>query len=381
MINITDAFKCSGCHSCVNICPKKCIDMASDSEGFLYPKVNSSLCINCGLCEKACPIINSFDGNDNSSAFAAVNKNDIIRLESSSGGIFTLLAENVLEKGGVVFGAAFTDDFKEVTHIAVTDKEHLYKLRGSKYLQSRIGDTYKQAEDYLKKGICVYFSGTPCQIAGLHSYLGKEYQNLYTQDLICHGVPSPFVWKRYLELREQGARSRASNVFFRQKNNSWKNYDLCIEFENGAKYEKCASQDTYMRGFLFNLYLRPSCYACGFKSVNRCADITLADFWGIQNIMPDIDDDKGISLVVTHSKKGNELLKQIARNIILKEVSLDSAIKYNPSMVSSAKPNGKRKKFFKKKSNIPIDVLIDSYLKVSVYKKVFRKIKRYIKGK
>lgn len=381
MINITDAFKCSGCHSCVNICPKKCIDMTADSEGFLYPKVNSSLCINCGLCERACPIINSFDGNDNSSAFAAVNKNDKIRLESSSGGIFTLLAENVLEKGGVVFGAAFTDDFKEVTHIAVIDKEHLYKLRGSKYLQSKIGDTYKQAEDYLKKGICVYFSGTPCQIAGLYSFLGKEYNNLYTQDIICHGVPSPLVWQRYLELRERKAQSKAQNVFFRRKNTSWKNYNFCIEFENGAKYEKCASQDTYMRGFLFNLYLRPSCYACGFKSVNRHSDITLADFWGIQNIMPDIDDDKGTNLLIVHSKKGNELLQQIEQSVITKEVSLNSAIKYNPSMIYSSNIHSKRKRFFKKNSNSLIDTLIESCLKVSIYKRTLRKIKRYIKGK
>lgn len=381
MINITDVSKCSGCHSCVAVCPKNCIDMIVDSEGFLYPKVNSSLCINCGLCEKACPIINSFDRNDNPSAFAAVNKNDKIRLRSSSGGIFTLLAENVLEKGGVVFGAAFADDFKEVVHIAVTDKEHLYKLRGSKYLQSKIGDTYKQAQDYLNKGVCVYFSGTPCQIAGLYSYLGKEYQNLYTQDLICHGVPSPLVWKRYLELREQGARSRASNVFFRQKNNSWKNYDLCIEFENGTKYEKCGSQDIFMRGFLSNLYLRPSCYVCGFKSVNRCADITLADFWGVQNILPKIDDDKGTSLVIVHSQKGMGLLKQIQSDIVIEETDLDLAVKHNPSMIYSSNLNYKREKFFKKKSNLSIDILINSCLRVSIFKRVFRKIKRYIKGK
>lgn len=379
MIDITDAFKCSGCYACASICPQKCIYMVTDSEGFLYPQINSSLCTDCKMCERVCPIINAPNKNDIPSSFAAINKNDEIRTQSSSGGIFTLLAEKILEEGGVVFGASFTDDFKEVTHIAVTDKEHLYKLRGSKYLQSKIGDTYKQAEDYLKKGICVYFSGTPCQISGLYSYLGKKYENLYTQDLICHGVPSPLVWQEYLELLEQKVKAKAQNVFFRHKNNSWKNYDLCIEFVSGAKYEKCVYQDAYMRGFLFNLYLRPSCYMCGFKSVNRCADITLADFWGVQNIMPDIDDDKGTSLVICHSDKGVRMLENCGNCIITETVDIDSALVYNPSMLLSAVPHKNRKKFFSGLSTGKIDKLITSCVKTPFYKRILGRFKFVVK--
>lgn len=260
MIIIDDKTNCSGCHACANACPKNCISMVSDEEGFWYPQVNKEKCIDCGLCEKVCPIIHKWQPDDSrkTTAIAAINLNEEIRLESSSGGIFTLKAEKIIDQGGVVFGAAFSDDFKSVRHICVDNKADLEKLRGSKYVQSKISDTYKHAKEYLDSGRKVLFSGTPCQIGGLYSYLRKPYENLLTQDIICHGVPSPMVWEKYVEKCERKAASEMQRVFFRHKKYGWKSYSMAMEFTNHTKYIRTLLEDPYMRLFLSNSCLRPS---------------------------------------------------------------------------------------------------------------------------
>ena len=280
MIIIDDKTKCSGCHACANACPKNCISMVSDEEGFWYPQVNKEKCIDCGLCEKVCPIIHKWQSDDSltTTAMAAINLNEEIRLKSSSGGIFTLIAEKIIDQGGVVFGAAFSDDFKSVQHICVDNIADLDKLRGSKYVQSKIGDTYKQAKEYLDSGRKVLFSGTPCQIGGLYSYLRKPYENLLTQDIICHGVPSPMVWEKYVEEHERKISSKANKVTFRNKKNGWKAYSVFIGFENRKQYLKEHSADMYIKAFLSDICLRPSCFDCQFKGIKRHADITLTDF-------------------------------------------------------------------------------------------------------
>ena len=234
MIEIENKTKCSGCHACANACPKNCISMTSDEEGFWYPQVDKSKCIDCGLCEKICPIIHKWqpDNSRTTTAMAAINTNEEIRLKSSSGGLFTLIAENIIDQGGVVFGAAFTDDFKSVRHICVDNIADLDKLRGSKYVQSKIGDTYKQAKEYLDSGRKVLFTGTPCQLGGLYSYLRKPYENLFTQDIICHGVPSPMVWERYVDFREKKSASSTQRMFFRHKKYGWKTFAVLFEFSN-----------------------------------------------------------------------------------------------------------------------------------------------------
>ncbi len=380
MIKITDISQCSGCFACASACPQNCISMISDNEGFLYPNIDVSHCVNCDLCVKACPIINKKnETNVAVSAYAAINNDEGIRGESSSGGIFTYLAEQIIKKGGIVFGAAFSEDFKYVKHISVSEINELFKLRGSKYLQSRIGNTYKEAEAYLKKGVPVYFSGTPCQISGLYSYLGKEYDNLYTQDIICHGVPSPLVWEKYVENRESVSGSYTKKVFFRNKETGWKNFLVRFVFEDGTEYSKSYKNDLYMKGFISNLFLRPSCHNCNFKTVNRIADITLADFWGVEVSDLKMDDDKGTSLVLIHSDKGKELFENFDSEVLVKKADLEFAVKANSAILTSVTPHNKRSRFFKKLENSNIDDLIYGCLKVSTYNKYLITIKRHIK--
>lgn len=319
--------------------------MVRDTEGFEYPVVDTLSCIHCDLCNVICPIVNPQPVSASTTAYAAVNRNDGIRLASSSGGVFSFLAEQILSKGGVVFGAAFSKDFHSVHHIAVESYEELSKIRGSKYLQSRIGDAYSEAKGYLEQGREVLFSGTPCQIAGLKAYLGKEYDGLYTQDIICHGVPSPMVWDKYLTAREMGTGSRAQEVSFRNKTNSWKRYCVEIKYTDGTAYRETFTDDLYMKGFLSNLFLRPSCYNCAFKGIDRVADITLADFWGIQYVLPQMDDDKGTSLIVTHSPKGEKLLDGLHGSVYSRQIVLESAIRYNTSAISSPMCPPKRDRF------------------------------------
>lgn len=299
MIEITDKKKCSGCSACQQICPRQCITMKRDAEGFLYPDVEKRLCIECNLCQKICPIENKPEmSRKGTEAYVAISTNNGVRTESSSGGIFSLAAEWVLNHGGIVFGAAFDENFG-VHHIKVSSIAELKAIRGSKYLQSRIEDTYHEAKKYLDSGSYVLFSGTGCQIAGLKSYLRKEYENLYTIDVLCHGVPSPAVWKRYLREQEQNYESSATEVSFRNKSHGWKNYCVKIKFANGKTYEQTFTDDVFMKLFLSDICLRPSCHDCRFKEFPRVSDLTLGDCWGVDVYFPEMDDDKGTSVVVT----------------------------------------------------------------------------------
>ncbi len=376
MINITEKSKCSGCHACAEICPKKCIQMVSDDEGFWYPKVEETECIHCGLCEKSCPIIMPCApaSEDVLTAYAAIYQEEPIRLKSSSGGVFSALATYVLQQGGVVFGAAFDENFN-VVHKCVEGIEELDCLRGSKYVQSKIGNSYRQAEDFLRAGRLVLFSGTPCQVEGLLSYLRKPYENLITQDLICHGVPSPMVWQKYIEYRRMQANGGSiEEISFRSKNTGWKGYSTTFFFEAGLKYQAAHNQDPMMQVFLKNLCLRPSCYDCAFKTKARRSDITLADFWGIQNVLPDIDDDKGTSLVIIQSEKGKEIFQKIEGAILAVKIDLDVAISYNSAMIKSSPLPKKRDAFLKEIESKDFLKVQKKYCKIPL----FTKIKRFI---
>ena len=386
MISINEKSQCSGCHACSNACPKNCIQMVSDEEGFWYPEVDKDKCIDCGMCEKVCPIIHKWKPDDSriTIAMAAMNKNEEIRLNSSSGGIFTLIAEAIIDQDGVVFGAAFADDFKSVHHICVDNKADLEKLRGSKYVQSKIGDTYKQAKSYLDSGRKVLFTGTPCQIGGLYSYLKKDYANLYTQDIICHGVPSPMVWEKYVENREKKSASTTQRMFFRHKKYGWKTFSVYFEFSNKTVYIKDFRGDSYMRAFLTNSCLRPSCHVCGFKSIKRQADITLGDFWGIQNVLPDMDDDKGTSLVLLHSSKGKELINAISSMLCTENADSELLAKFNPSSITSSKSNKKREQFLKVIKINDFESTVAKYTKVCLYRNARNfaaKLKLYLVNK
>lgn len=348
MLEIIDKTKCSGCSACRDVCPNRSIIMVADDEGFLYPHIDVQTCVKCGQCVKVCPILSKTENKTDKiiTAYGAQTRNDDILDQSSSGGIFSEIATYVLEQNGVVFGAAFDEEFR-VRHIAVEQIEHLQKLRGSKYVQSEIGDCYTRAEAYLKEGRLVLFTGTPCQIGGLISFIGKEYDNLITQDIICHGVPSPMVWRKYIEYREDKATSRTENVFFRHKKHGWKRYSMRFKFASGTEYIQPLSEDLYMRSFLKNLTLRPSCYDCSFKTKHRQSDFTLADFWGVEYVYPKMYDNKGISLVILHTPKAYDLFMRIQGQLNAKVVDLEKAIQYNSAMIRSVPRNPQRESFLK----------------------------------
>lgn len=371
MIEIKDKSLCSGCAACFNICPQECIIMKNDEEGFLYPEVDKSLCIACGLCDKVCGGYSS--QNTDVSAYACINKDDKIRKSSSSGGVFYLLAEYVLDCNGVVFGAVFDNDFS-VYHVSVENKNDLHKLQGSKYVQSRIGDAYKKAKELIESKRLVLFSGTPCQTDGLAKYLGKEYDNLILQDIICHGVPSPAVWHKYKKYRESAAGAAIQRISFRHKQYGWKTYSVLFKFLNNTEYIMKLNEDLYMKAFLKNLSLRPSCYNCQHKELNRMSDITLADFWGVEKINLDFFDDKGTSLVWIHSKKGKEIFDIIKKKMIFKKTDINEALKYNKAALESVHLPSTRESFFKNIGKANFKHLVNKYSGEKLIDKVKIKI-------
>ncbi len=382
MINIEDKSKCCGCHACFNVCPKNAIEMKEDEKGFKYPIVDNKKCINCGLCEKVCPIIKKDKIENMPKAYACYNKDEKIRIESSSGGVFTLLAEHILKNNGIIFGAAFDDEFG-VKHIKIDKKEELYKLRTSKYLQSNIGTTYKDVKNILEDGKVVLFTGTPCQVNGLYSFLGKEYSNLYTQDIICHGVPSPKVWKKYLDFRKKEDSKSPMRINFRQKDDGWNLYALLLQYDNNNAYKTNHSDDLFMQAFLRDACLRESCYSCYFKEKNRKTDITLADFWGINNVLPEMNDDKGTSLVIVNTKNGQELFNNIKNDMIFKEVNFEQSVQYNKSMYQSVAKPALREEFFNNLDILEFDELVEKYTikpkQPTFIRKFIRKVKKIAK--
>lgn len=378
MINIEDKEKCCVCSSCANICPYNCISLISDKEGFLYPYVDKDKCIECGMCEKACPILyKSNIVRENVAYISFANENNI-RTNSSSGGIFPVIAEFILDNKGIVFGAAFDLNF-EVHHIGIYDKKDLSKLMGSKYVQSDMGTIYKEARDELLCGRKVLFSGTPCQIAGLKKFLKKEYENLFTIDLLCHGVPSPKLWEKYLRDQEELYGASIENISMRKKTLGWRLFSMNIQFDNGDIYSKNLKEDRFMRLFLNNICLRPSCYNCEFKDVNRNSDITLGDCWGIEKYMPYMDDDMGTSVIITHSKKGQEILRQISGRITIQEAILDKAVRPDSDSRKSVNRHVNISEFYKKLNDGESTIQLIELIKPSLYEMLVNKLKKLIK--
>lgn len=373
---------CSGCGACNLSCPVKCIKMEADVEGFLYPYLNTSSCIHCGICTSICPILTSNEQCNTMQlplTYACINKNIEIREKSSSGGIFTILAEKIIDMNGVVFGAKFSEDFL-VVHDYSENREGIAAFRGSKYTQSNIADSFVKVKFFLDLGRMVLFSGTPCQIGGLKSFLIKEYENLFCIDIICHGVPSPKVWQKYIAYREKIAGSKTQRISFRRKDCGWKLYSISFNFVNETEYIANLQKDLYMQFFLTNLSIRPSCYNCSFKQLKRQADITLADFWGVENVCPEMFDDKGTSLVMLQSAKGFQFFNDVSYRLWFTEVVLHEAIRFNSSAIESVKKPKKRASFFDDINNNNIDLkhIGNKYLIHSYYRKFLGLSKRLI---
>lgn len=324
--------QCVGCGACADLCGAGCISMLGDSEGFAYPEIDKTKCVNCGACDKVCPALNI--GNEQKKipeTLLAVNRDEAVLGDSSSGGVFSALAGKVISDGGIVCGAAFDSDFS-VHHIFAENSDKLEKLRTSKYVQSNTGDIYSLVRRELKSGRKVLFSGTPCQVNAMRLFLGKEYENLLLVDFICHGVPSEKVWLKYLNAVSQGA--AVSSVSFRDKSIGWNRFSVKIVSLSGS-YCCEFSRDPYMKLFLSDNILRPSCYNCPAKGNNRFADITIADAWGMDNEITWSFDDRGLSLIFVHDDKGMAYLEKAKKQLDFCSADYDRAISNNSNAVKS----------------------------------------------
>lgn len=406
MIHITNKKNCCGCSACVQRCPKQCIRLEEDTEGFLYPQVDEETCIKCGLCEKVCPILNQADKLSVLEVLAVKNPNDEERMNSSSGGVFLPLAREVINQGGVVFGAVY-DEIWEVHHVYAENIEDVYPMMGSKYLQSKIGNSFKDAERFLKQGREVLFVGSPCQIAGLRTYLrNKQYSNLLAVDFLCHGVPSPGVWRRYLaetyggyDAKEQSrlqatagknsvllsslnATSPIGDIKFRDKRESgWKKFRFVVRQKSASKADQntVLSSDIhydnpFMRGFLSDIYLRPSCYECKCKNGVNHSDLTIGDYWAARVTDQDFDDDKGVGLVLVNTSKGKKYFDEL--NMTVRNSTLDKAHLCNGGFNEHTHAHPKRAVFFTMlQQNQSVKSSVETCLKIPFIRRKVENIK------
>lgn len=363
-VNIYRSERCTGCTACSNICPKKCITMESDEEGFVYPSIDFTSCINCGSCSAVCPVLHNNGGNAPREVLAEKNKNEAIRSTSSSGGVFYELASQCIINGGYVVGCAL-DENMVARHIIVKDKKALEQLKSSKYVQSDMSDIFSQVKKLLDNGDKVLFSGTPCQCAGLRNYLRKSYDNLFMVDILCHGVPSPKLFADYLEyLSHQYGDARPVSVNFRNKQRGWKRLYMEVKFDNGKRHYTYSGYDRYESMFLNNMSLRPSCYECKFTKPERYGDITLGDFWGIGKQYPEWDDDKGISLVMINTDLGQKLWDSVKAQFSGRAESFDLAKAGQRTLYAPTQKNDHRDDFYKMCISNGTEAALENYTNV-----------------
>ncbi len=336
---------CCGCTACMNICPYNSITMKKDEEGFLYPVIDLNTCTQCGACVKVC----AFHKKEyeekipkDQEVFALRHTDRKVREKSSSGGAFTVISDHILNQGGAVYGAVFNESF-EVIHSKAWDRERRNKMRGSKYVQSDLGNIFKEIKSELERGKPVLFTGTPCQNGGLKSYLGREYPNLILCDTACHGVPSPKIWADYKAYLEEKHQDKIKEINFRNKDSGWQNSSLKVVFGK-SEYKKDMQQDPYYILFFSHLIIRPSCHQCVYASYHRVTDITLADFWGIENSSKTFSDDTGVSLVLVNTRKGKELIGNIGKDSDM--IKSSHSAFYQPIFEIPSKMSPKRQLFW-----------------------------------
>ncbi|MBQ0149819.1 MAG: Coenzyme F420 hydrogenase/dehydrogenase, beta subunit C-terminal domain [Bacteroidales bacterium] len=366
-MKLADKYSCVGCGACAQKCPKGCISMMADhADGFLYPAIDKESCIDCGACAKVCPTFDRHEETSANYAYAYQNNNELVLRCSSSGGLFSALATDTIKNGGVVFGARFDANWQVAIDYTETI-DGISDFRGSKYVQAKIGNSYNVVKSFLDSGRRVLFSGTPCQVVGLKSFLNKDYNLLLTIDVICHGVPSPMVWQKYLEEQKEPVRV----VRFRDKASGWKRYGTTIGEQSGPYWE-----NTYMKAFLGNIDLRLSCSTCMFKAGKSGSDMTIGDFWGIDKIKPEIDNDRGLCCVIFNSKKGEGVCSHLG---LMGPFSIDLVRQHNPSYNSPSAHNINRSYFFDRLQSDSFSRSYEKTLSSSVLRRIERKLFRALK--
>ena len=378
-MQIVESKKCTGCGACSNICPHGAIKMTEDKYGFLKPVVNTKLCINCNLCKTVCPVINSkICLEERLQAYALIYKDDIIRLKSASGGAFYAFASKVIASGGAVYGVVWDENIKAF-HSRAATLEELEQMHGSKYVQSNTKNTFKEVKVDLENGINVLYTGTPCQIAGLKGFLRKDYENLFTIDLICNGVQSRLLFEKYKQnfMLDKDDDEFITNINFRSKIEGWGKY--CTEIKTN-KHSYKIQNDLYPKVMDFSANY--CCGECKFNKIPRAGDVTIGDFWGVENFNPNLNDKKGLSIILVNSTKGKKILKQIEDICVLTSVPLEVAINGNPNITGRIKSKGKQEVFLSKIQNPNISYirLMKKYTKLPFYVIVYKILPNFIKS-
>ena len=363
MIDRLDPHKCTGCFACAQKCPRGCISIVQDKEGFLSPEIDTTRCIQCEMCEKACPQLNPQPLQEPKAAYAAKIKDDLLLINSTSGGVFALAARTILRDGGVVFGVAM-DDKGIAETVYIEDEAHIYRLQSSKYVQAYVGDTYIQAKKFLDEGREVLFSGTPCQIAGLYGYLGKAYERLYTVDIVCHGVPSQELYSAYRKYLEGKKKQRLKTWRFRDKSSDegWAKIDR-LGFEKKIVYQR-EMLDPYTRSFLEGINFRESCYQCSYARGERPGDLTLGDYWGIQKEHPAFFSTKGVSCVLAMTEKGCKLLERMSGQMELLSTKPEQIKKHNGNLLRPSKRPPERDMFYANFKCMRMDLFVKKHMRV-----------------
>ena len=388
MISISNKAECCGCTACYSICPKNAIVMQPDHEGFLYPTVDSQKCVDCGLCEKVCPIRNKkTDREDTEGYIVRIKEEDIVQ-NSTSGGAFTAFAAHIISQGGVVYGTGY-DEMMRVTCKKAETVQQLDEMRGSKFVQSYLGETFREIKALLRKGKKVLFTGTPCQNYGLIHYLGGKPDNLVCIDFVCRGVPSPMIWKSYVDMMEKKYGAKMIGARFKNKTFGYHATTMKIEFDNGKQWYGSGRIDPMMKAFVRELSSRPSCSQCRFKGIERISDVTMFDCYQFSQITGYKDDEKGYSSIFIHSYKGKKLFDEISDKLIVYPTEVKQLVTKNGVMVcNSAKPNPKRDQFYELALQYPLDIamnMVDPITKkdflIERTKSIFRKtgLIRYVK--
>lgn len=389
-LEITDKAKCTGCGACQNICPCDAISMRWDQEGFPYPEI-SDQCVDCGKCIQVCPLINPLpsygESLDEATVYAAWSNNEERRIQSTSGGLFSELALSVYEEGGVVVGAVYDEAFM-IHHECSEDAEDLVRLRQSKYAQSDIRFVFREIKQFLKQDRSVLFCGTPCQAAGLRAYLGGVPEKLLLCDFICRGINSPKAYASYLKMLERQHGAKVTKVQFKNKDKGWNQFQTKVTFEDGSVRQQDRYTDPFMQAYLkHNLIIRPSCHACQFKGDFRNVDLSLGDFWGVSKYAPELDENKGTSVVLASTKKGKSAIESLGDRLTVREMSISQVHGGNPCLVRSAPAGANRHEFLTRLDKLGFEKAMRCYGRDSMAVRLRqlagrakRKMKRILRG-